>query len=305
MGVISYLSYGWNKLFSIPTMTPQQDSQDLKELKKAIVTEIAATILSNDYMQQSPQNWEEIAFTEQFTKQFPDQISGRIAEVFSKAAYKPQSRQETKNILLEQTAKGIVQAQFTKASIGVEKKALHAHQALSTLAWISCHFYAKNWFIYNTILNPTWVYDEEQLNNHFIVIEDLIERSMRDMADCINGINVGYLIQVGFSRDLSSIIAEPIDFEEIVKIDVQEAITMNTMPPYLTKLLDKVPERLSNHRIMQHEYDYLLKKVGQTQETPQHLAINEFTLKRTREICEKIFYPYTPIFLSSLGGNNW
>ncbi|CUI17733.1 hypothetical protein PNK_2130 [Candidatus Protochlamydia naegleriophila] len=36
MGLISYLSYGWNKLFSSPTVAPQQDSQDLKEFKMMI-----------------------------------------------------------------------------------------------------------------------------------------------------------------------------------------------------------------------------------------------------------------------------
>ncbi len=58
-------------------------------------------------MQQSPQNREEVFFTKQSKEQLSNQISRSIAEIFSKAAYKPQSNQEIENIFLEQCQRGI------------------------------------------------------------------------------------------------------------------------------------------------------------------------------------------------------
>lgn len=295
MGLISYLSYGWNKLFSIPAVT-QQQIQDLKELNETIIAEVAKIILLNDYMQhQSPRDWQEVVFTRQYKEQFTDQIADRLVEVFSKAAYKPQSGLEAIDILMQQIPKGIRQAKFIRAGQGIELKALHAHDVLSELVWIQCNWYAINWFTYHTLVDPTCVYDEKQLNELFSLIENRIELSMRDVADCINGIGVGYLIQAGLSRDFTSIVAEPIDFEEIVKIDVSKALTMNTMPRYFTKLQDKVPERLSNYTLMIRECKKIFEKVQNMKELAQHIEINKFIKERIIEIREKVFYPRSPI----------
>lgn len=292
MNFITYLSSGWNFLFPpSPTVT-----QELQELKYTIFTEAALIILQNDYLQPSPQNWKVTVFTSQFKERFPGLLADRLKKVFSEAAYKPQSCREERNVLYEQIPEVILQVQFSKASERVELKFSHAHFVLSELAWVYCGWYALNWFSYHALLNPTCVYDEKQLNELFEFIEKPVELSMRDVSDCINGVGVGYLIQAGFSIDFASIQAEPIDFEEIPDMDVVEAIKTNTMPPYLTQLMDKVPERLPNYKLMIEEYKEKFDKIQNIEELAQYTKIKKFIDKKTKQMCEKIFDPLPSIF---------
>ncbi len=297
MSYFSYLSSGLNNLFFRPTLT-QQQQEDLKKLKDTIVMEVAGIILRNNYLQQSPQNWEETVFTRQFEEQFPDQFTDRMKEVFSEAAYKPKNYIEMGNILYQQAPKGVTVAKFTNARLQVELKFSHAHFVLSELVWVHCFWYAVDWFAYYGLLNPTCVYDEEELNKLFALIKNPIELSMRDVADCINGIGVGYVMQVGISRAFTSTGAEPIDFEEIPDMDVVEAIKTNTMPSYLKQLMDKVPERLPNYKLMMEDSKKKSDKVQNIQETPQLIEIKNFILEKTKQICIETFDPPPSIFRS-------